>query len=304
MIFIDNEGNTNPHLNLALEEYIVRNFGSDNDYLLFYINEPSIIIGKNQITVEEVNHEYIENNAIHVVRRVSGGGAVYHDFGNLNFSFITNHDITKLHNFKQFTEPVIQVLNDLGLAAELKGRNDIQIDEKDLREDTYRSSGKGGQHVNKTDSAVRLTHLPTGIVVACQNDRSQHKNRSTAMSMLKARLYEKYEDEKRSAMEKVYGEKGEIGWGNQIRSYVFQPYQMVKDLRTGVETSVAHLHGLLAARVGLADPEVVRAPERPGELRRSALAPGRASIHLGWKPWTSLDDGAAEVVRWERSKAG
>lgn len=142
MIFIDNEGNTNPHLNLALEEYIVRNFGFDNDYLLFYINEPSIIIGKNQITVEEVNHEYIEDNAIHVVRRVSGGGAVYHDFGNLNFSFITNHDITKLHNFKQFTAPVIQVLNDLGLAAELKGRNDIQIDEKKISGTAQFSTGK------------------------------------------------------------------------------------------------------------------------------------------------------------------
>ncbi len=122
------------------------------------------------------------------------------------------------------------------VVAEIEDDVDIEIDPGDLREDTYRSSGKGGQHVNKTDSAVRLTHLPTGIVVACQNDRSQHKNRSTAMKMLKARLYERAEDEKRSAMEKIYGEKGEIGWGNQIRSYVFQPYQMVKDLRTGVET--------------------------------------------------------------------
>lgn len=122
------------------------------------------------------------------------------------------------------------------VVAEIEEDLDIVIEDKDLREDTYRSSGKGGQHVNKTDSAVRLTHLPTGIVVACQNDRSQHKNRSTAMKLLKARIYERMEDEKRSAMEKVYGEKGDIGWGNQIRSYVFQPYQMVKDLRTGVET--------------------------------------------------------------------
>ena len=114
---------------------------------------------------------------------------------------------------------------------------DIEIPDDDLRIDTYRSSGKGGQHVNKTDSAVRLTHLPTNIVVQCQNERSQLKNKQTAMRVLKSRLYEKQQDEKRAEMEKFYGEKGEMGWGNQIRSYVFQPYQMVKDLRTGVETS-------------------------------------------------------------------
>ena len=122
------------------------------------------------------------------------------------------------------------------VVAEIEDDIEIEIEDKDLREDTYRASGKGGQHVNKTDSAVRLTHSPTGIVAACQTERSQHKNRATAMKMLKARIYEKREDEKRSELEKVYGEKGEIGWGNQIRSYVFQPYQMVKDLRTGVDT--------------------------------------------------------------------
>jgi peptide chain release factor 2 len=121
--------------------------------------------------------------------------------------------------------------------AELEDDIDVDIKDEDLRVDTYRASGKGGQHVNKTDSAVRMTHLPTNIVVQCQNERSQHKNRATALKMLKSRLYEKYEDEKRAEMERFYGEKGEIGWGNQIRSYVFQPYQMVKDLRTGVETS-------------------------------------------------------------------
>jgi peptide chain release factor 2 len=113
----------------------------------------------------------------------------------------------------------------------------IEIRDEDLRVDVYRSSGKGGQHVNKTESAVRLTHLPTGIVVACQRERSQHKNRDVAMKILKSRVYEKMQDEKRAEMEKFYGEKGEIGWGNQIRSYVFQPYQMVKDLRTGSETA-------------------------------------------------------------------
>jgi peptide chain release factor 2 len=122
------------------------------------------------------------------------------------------------------------------VVAEIEDDTEIEIEDKDLREDTYRSSGKGGQHVNKTDSAVRLTHIPTGVVAACQSDRSQHKNRAAAMKMLKARLYEKEQDAKRSELEKVYGEKGEIGWGSQIRSYVFQPYQLVKDLRTGVDS--------------------------------------------------------------------
>ncbi|MAL86689.1 MAG: peptide chain release factor 2 [Opitutae bacterium] len=128
---------------------------------------------------------------------------------------------------------------------------DMEIPDDDLRIDTYRASGKGGQHVNKTDSAVRLTHLPTNIVVQCQNERSQLKNKQTAMRVLKSRIYEKEQDEKRAEMEKFYGEKGEMGWGNQIRSYVFQPYQMVKDLRTGVETS-----GVQAVMDGELDPFV------------------------------------------------
>ena len=120
--------------------------------------------------------------------------------------------------------------------AEIEDDVPIEIKEEDLRIDTYRSSGKGGQHVNKTESAIRITHIPTNIVVACQNERSQIKNRQTAMKLLKSRLFEKMQDEKRSEMEKFYSEKGEIAWGNQIRSYVFQPYQMIKDLRTGYET--------------------------------------------------------------------
>jgi peptide chain release factor 2 len=112
---------------------------------------------------------------------------------------------------------------------------EIEIDEADLRVDTYRSSGAGGQHVNKTDSAVRLTHLPTGIVVACQNERSQHKNRATAMKILRARLYELEQQKQRERMQELSKTKKEIAWGSQIRSYVLQPYRMVKDHRTGVE---------------------------------------------------------------------
>jgi len=115
---------------------------------------------------------------------------------------------------------------------------EIEINEGDLKIDTYRASGAGGQHVNTTDSAVRITHMPTGIVVASQNDRSQHKNRATAMNMLKARLYEAELAKREAEASGEYQEKSEIGWGHQIRSYVLQPYQLVKDLRTG-ETSTS-----------------------------------------------------------------
>lgn len=114
---------------------------------------------------------------------------------------------------------------------------EVEIEDKDLRIDTYRASGAGGQHVNRTDSAVRITHEPTGIVVQCQNDRSQHRNRAQAMDMLRARLYERELQMRRDAAQATEDTKSEIGWGSQIRSYVLQPYQMVKDLRTQVETS-------------------------------------------------------------------
>ena len=145
---------------------------------------------------------------------------------------------------------------------------DIKIEEKDVRVDTYRASGAGGQHVNKTDSAVRLTHLPTNIVVQCQSERSQHKNRATAWKMLQARLYEHELRKREAESAAIEASKTDIGWGHQIRSYVLQPYQMVKDLRTGVETSQssavldgdldAFLEAALAMKLG---------GKKPGEVK-------------------------------------
>ncbi|GAA0632785.1 peptide chain release factor 2 [Thalassospira tepidiphila] len=143
---------------------------------------------------------------------------------------------------------------------------EIEILDKDLRVDTYRASGAGGQHVNRTDSAVRITHIPTGIVAQCQNDRSQHKNRDTAMKMLKARLYEAELQKREAEAQAVEDSKTDIGWGHQIRSYVLQPYQMIKDLRTGTETSDtqgvlngdldAFMAAALAAKVTGSDGEI------------------------------------------------
>jgi len=132
LLFIDNGGGNDPALNLALEEYALRKLSGDEPILLFYINRPSIIIGKNQNTAEEVNSAYTEERGIDVVRRLSGGGAVYHDLGNLNFSFITKDDGNSFHNFRKFTEPVVKALRDMGVEAELSGRNDIQVGERKI----------------------------------------------------------------------------------------------------------------------------------------------------------------------------
>lgn len=142
MIFIDNEGITDPHTNLAIEEYCIRNLPNGKDYLLFYINEPSIIIGRNQNTLEEIDQVYIEEHGIKVVRRISGGGAVYHDLGNLNFSFMTDFERNKLNNFKQFTQPIVDVLNEMGVPAEMKGRNDIVVHDKKISGNAQFSSVK------------------------------------------------------------------------------------------------------------------------------------------------------------------
>ncbi len=137
---------------------------------------------------------------------------------------------------------------------------EVEMEDKDLRIDTYRASGAGGQHVNRTDSAVRITHLPTGLVVQCQNDRSQHKNKATAMAMLKARIYEHELKKREAEAQATEDAKTDIGWGHQIRSYVLHPYQMVKDLRTGVEKTNSksvldgdiddYLEAALAAKLG------------------------------------------------------
>ncbi|MCR6110335.1 lipoate--protein ligase [Bacillus sp. A301a_S52] len=147
MKFIDNERVTDPRINLAIEEYALRHLPIDDTYLLFYVNEPSIIVGKNQNTIEEINKEYVEKNHIHVVRRLSGGGAVYHDLGNLNFSFLTRDDGESFSNFQKFTSPVIHALQKLGVNAQLSGRNDIQVGEKKISGNAqYTTKGRMFSH--------------------------------------------------------------------------------------------------------------------------------------------------------------
>lgn len=132
MLFINNQNITDPTINLAIEEFAVRHLPADEPILLFYINKPSIIIGRNQNTIEEINTNYVEDKGIKVVRRLSGGGAVYHDEGNLNFSFITANDGKSFSNFKKFLEPIIEALAKLGVNAEVKGRNDILVDDRKI----------------------------------------------------------------------------------------------------------------------------------------------------------------------------
>lgn len=142
MIFIDNQENHNPEINLAIEEFVLRHLPlKDESYLLFYINEPSIIIGKHQNTIEEINTEYVEKKQIKVVRRLSGGGAVYHDLGNLNFSFITKDDGKSFSNYQKFLNPVIKALHQMGVQAELQGRNDMLVEGKKINGNAQFSTG-------------------------------------------------------------------------------------------------------------------------------------------------------------------
>ncbi len=141
MIFVDNQNHTDARINLAIEEHLLRNHRVDEEILLFYINSPSIIIGRNQNTLEEINLPYVDAHAINVVRRLSGGGAVYHDLGNLNFSFISNSGRENIHNFKKFTAPVVKALNEMGVPAELGGRNDILVDGRKISGNAQYISG-------------------------------------------------------------------------------------------------------------------------------------------------------------------
>jgi lipoate-protein ligase A len=142
MIFVDNQQVVDPRVNLALEEYLLRNLDIHEDLLLLYINEPSIILGRNQNALEEINLKYVREHGIHVVRRVSGGGTVYHDLGNLNYSFITDYAPENFHNFRKFTKPVIKVLHDLGVQAELNKRNDILVDGRKISGTAQYSTSK------------------------------------------------------------------------------------------------------------------------------------------------------------------
>jgi lipoate-protein ligase A len=142
MLFLDNLNNPDPRINLAFEEYAICNIAPNEEILLFYINEPSIIIGRNQITIQEINTDYVNEHGIHVVRRLSGGGAVYHDLGNLNFSFIAPFSAENFHNFRKFTEPVLKVLQSMGANAELSGRNDLTIEGKKISGNAQYVKGK------------------------------------------------------------------------------------------------------------------------------------------------------------------
>lgn len=172
MLFVDNQNEHDPAMNLALEEYVLRQSKQNEDLLLFYINEPSIIIGCHQNTLEEINHDYVEQHGIHVVRRLSGGGAVYHDLGNLNFSFLTDYQQENFQNFKKFTEPVVRCLKELGVTAELSGRNDILVDGHKVSGNAqYISKGRMVSHgtlLFSTDlsEVSKALHVQTGKIAS------------------------------------------------------------------------------------------------------------------------------------------
>ncbi|SFP58328.1 lipoate--protein ligase [Salibacterium halotolerans] len=184
MRVIDNEGITDPRINLALEEFALYHMDLDKEdtYLLFYVNKPSIIIGKNQNTIEEINVDYVEEHGVHVVRRLSGGGAVYHDLGNLNFSFLTKDDGNSFHNFKKFTQPVVDALNNMGIPAEMSGRNDLQADGKKISGNAQFSS-RGRMYSHGT----LMLDSRTENIVSALNVKDE-KIRSKGIKSIKSRV--------------------------------------------------------------------------------------------------------------------
>jgi len=172
MLLIDNRGITDPRLNLALEEYALLNVDISHDHLLFYINKPSIIIGRYQNTIEEINADYVRDNGIHVVRRISGGGAVYHDLGNLNFSFITRYKRANFSNYAKFTAPVVEVLESLGIDAGAEGRNDISVGGRKISGNAqYVSAGRMFSHGtllfdSKLDDVVKALDVKAEKIVS------------------------------------------------------------------------------------------------------------------------------------------
>jgi peptide chain release factor 2 len=187
---------------------------------------------RNDYTVEELDHQAAEEAGIkNATIRIAGPYA----YGKMKAEQGV-HRLVRISPFdgqarRQTSFASVEVV------PEFDDDVKVEINDKDLKIDTYRASGAGGQHVNKTESAIRITHLPTGIVVTCQNERSQHKNRESAMRTLKGKLYQLELAKREAELAKFYGERGSISWGNQIRSYVLQPYQLCKDLRTEHETS-------------------------------------------------------------------
>jgi len=181
--------------------------------------------------LEALEHE--EAGIKHATLKVSGALAYGYLSAEMGVHRLVRISPFDAQNRRQTSFAAIDVIPDIDADT------DIDIDEKDLKVDTYKAGGKGGQHVNKTESAVRITHIPTGVVVQCQNERSQHKNRAQALKLLKARLLQLREAKQNAEIKSMYDGKGEIAWGNQIRSYVMQPYTLVKDTRTGHEVGNA-----------------------------------------------------------------
>ncbi len=213
MLFIDNQGIHDPQINLALEEYVVRNFEPQEDFLLFYINQPSIIIGKHQNTVEEINAQYVKEKDIKVVRRISGGGAVYHDLGNLNFSFLTKYDSQKVNNFIQFTQPIVNALQKMGVPAEMTGRNDIVAEGRKISGNAQFSNTKSmfshGTLLFDSDieDVVRALNV-SGDKITSKGIKSVRSRVANITEFLQEKM--SMEDFRRAILEEIFQTQGEL----------------------------------------------------------------------------------------------